>query len=374
MAHIEFDHVTKRYGDVVAVRDITVTVEDREFFCFFGPPSSGKSTLLRLLLGIEKPTEGEIRIDGKVVNAQSPAERNLAMVFQNLALFPHMSARDNLRFPLVERGVATNIIDERLGGIADKLHIGHLLGKRPAQLSGGERQRVAIGRALMREATAYLMDDPISALDARLREEMRVELKRLQREIGHTFIYVTHDQEEAMSVADRMAILEHGVIRQIDPPQLIYDRPHSRYVASIVGAPTMNFVAGEFDGSRGEFRSADGALKVALSGYCGEATEAVDLAFRPEDTVLGGADGMPARVVSVEPLGAFSIVIVDSGSQALKAMIKGQATPSTGDVVTVGVTPSRVAMFRHSDGRRLEADAHHPTINIKTAREETQPC
>jgi len=374
MAHIEFDHVTKRYGDVVAVRDITVTVEDREFFCFFGPPSSGKSTLLRLLLGIEKPTEGEIRIDGKVVNAQSPAERNLAMVFQNLALFPHMSARDNLRFPLVERGVATNIIDERLRGIADKLHIGRLLDKRPAQLSGGERQRVAIGRALMREATAYLMDDPISALDARLREEMRVELKRLQREIGHTFIYVTHDQEEAMSVADRMAILEHGVIRQIDPPQLIYDRPHSRYVASIVGAPAMNFVAGEFDGACGEFRSADGTLKVALPGYCDQASGAVDLAFRPEDTVLGGAQGMPARVVSVEPLGAFSIVIVDSGSQALKAMIKGQATPTTGDVVTVGVTPSRVAMFRHSDGRRLEADAHPPTINIKQARGETQPC
>jgi multiple sugar transport system ATP-binding protein len=374
MAHIEFDHVTKRYGDVVAVRDITVTVEDREFFCFFGPPSSGKSTLLRLLLGIEKPTEGEIRIDGKVVNAQSPAERNLAMVFQNLALFPHMSARDNLRFPLVERGVATNVIDERLGGIADKLHIGRLLDKRPAQLSGGERQRVAIGRALMREATAYLMDDPISALDARLREEMRVELKRLQREIGHTFIYVTHDQEEAMSVADRMAILEHGVIRQIDPPQLIYDRPQSRYVASIVGAPAMNFVAGEFDGTRGEFRSADGALKVALPGYCGEAAGAVDLAFRPEDTVLDGEEGMPARVVSVEPLGAFSIVIVDNGSQALKAMIRGQATPSTGDVVSVGVTLSRAAMFRHSDGRRLEADPHHPTINIKQTREETQPC
>jgi multiple sugar transport system ATP-binding protein len=374
MAHIEFDHVTKRYGDVVAVRDITVTVEDREFFCFFGPPSSGKSTLLRLLLGIEKPSDGEIRIDGKVVNARSPAERNLAMVFQNLALFPHMSARDNLRFPLVERGVAASIIGTRLDGIADKLHISHLLDKRPAQLSGGERQRVAIGRALMREATAYLMDDPISALDARLREEMRVELKRLQREIGHTFIYVTHDQEEAMSVADRMAILDHGAIRQIDPPQRIYDWPRSRYVASIVGAPTMNFVAGAFDGATGEFRSADGTLKVALAGRCDGGTEPVDLPFRPEDTVLGAETGVPARVVSVEPLGAFSIVIVDCGEQRLKAMVKGQATPATGEVVAVGVTSSRVALFRQSDGQRLELNAYRSAINIKQAREETQPC
>jgi multiple sugar transport system ATP-binding protein len=374
MAHIEFDHVTKYYGDVVAVRDIAVTVEDREFFCFFGPPSSGKSTLLRLLLGLEKPSDGEIRIDGKVVNARSPAERNLAMVFQNLALFPHMSARDNLRFPLVERGIAARVIEERLGGIADKLHIAHLLDKRPAQLSGGERQRVAIGRALMREATAYLMDDPISALDARLREEMRVELKRLQREIGHTFIYVTHDQEEAMSVADRMAILEHGVVRQIDAPQLIYDRPNSRYVASIVGSPTMNFVAGELNAEAGEFCSADGSLKIGLSGRFDGRTEAVDLAFRPEDTVLGAPAGMPARVISVEPLGAFSIVVVDGGSQRLKAMVKGQVVPATGDTTTVGVAPSRVALFRRSDGQRLEPNLNRPAINIKQTREETQPC
>jgi multiple sugar transport system ATP-binding protein len=377
MAQIEFDHVTKQYGDVVAVRDINVAIEDREFFCFFGPPSAGKSTLLRLLLGLEKPTDGEIRIDGKVVNAQSPAERNLAMVFQNLALFPHMSARENLRFPLLERGVAPSAIEERLGGIADKLHITHLLDKRPAQLSGGERQRVAIGRALMREATAYLMDDPISALDARLREEMRVELKRLQREIGHTFIYVTHDQEEAMSVADRMAILDHGSVRQIDAPQIIYDRPNSRYVASMVGSPTMNFLPGELDAAAGEFCSADGSLKVGLPGRFGGGVEAVDLAFRPEDTVLGAASGMTARVISVEPLGAFSIVVVESGSQRLKAMVKGQTVPKPGDDITVGVTPSRVALFRRSDGQRLDPDANRAANDVKQtreAREETQPC
>lgn len=359
MAQIEFDHVTKRYGDVVAVRDVTVTVADNEFFCFFGPPSSGKSTLLRLLLGLEKPTEGEIRIDGRPVNGLAPAARNLAMVFQNLALFPHMSARDNLRFPLVERGVALSVIETRLAEVAAKLHIAHLLDKHPAQLSGGERQRVAIGRALMRDAAAYLMDDPISALDARLREEMRVELKRLQREIGHTFIYVTHDQEEAMSVADRMAILEHGMLRQVDEPDAIYDRPVSRYVASIVGSPPMNFVPGEIDGATGEFRSDDGDLKLSLAGFGGSPTAvAVELGFRPEDAELAVGDGMQGRVVSVEPLGAFAIVVVDSGSRLLKAMIKGQQTPAVGEIVSVRVSPTRMAFFRRADGQRLDIGEH----------------
>jgi multiple sugar transport system ATP-binding protein len=373
MAHIEFDHVTKRYGDVVAVRDVTVTVEDGEFFCFFGPPSSGKTTLLRLLLGLEKPSEGEIRIDGRVVNDVPPADRNLAMVFQNLALFPHMSARDNLCFPLVERRVAANVIEQRLAAVAEKLHITPLLDKRPAQLSGGERQRVAIGRALMRDAVAYLMDDPISALDARLREEMRVELKRLQREIGHTFVYVTHDQEEAMSIADRMGILEHGAVRQIDAPQDIYDRPNSRYVASIIGSPPMNFVPGEIEGATGAFRSDDGNLKLSLSGCRGSASMAVELGFRPEDTELAATGGMPGQVVSVEPLGAFAIVVVRSGAHMLKAMRPGQKTPAVGDTVSVAVAPSRAAVFRRADGQRLDVGVEQVKHNCQQPVEETQP-
>src|ERR1700754_4725844 len=240
MAEIAFRNVSKRYGDTVAVEDVSFTVEDNEFFCFFGPPLSGKSTILKLILGLETPDEGEILIDGKPVNAVSPAARNVAMVFQNLALFPHMSARDNVRFPLVERKVPEAAIEKRVADVSAKLHIGHILHKPPAQLSGGERQRVAIARALVRDPVAYLMDDPISALDARLREETRVELKRIQRELGKTLVYVTHDQEEAMSVADRMAILDRGHIRQIDPPSTIYDRPASVYVARQLGSPVMN--------------------------------------------------------------------------------------------------------------------------------------
>ena len=203
----------------LAVDDASFTVDDNEFFCFFGPPLSGKSTILRLILGLETPDHGrnpDRRQAGQP--ACSPAERNVAMVFQNLALFPHMTARDNIRFPLVERKVPEAEIEARLADVAAKLHIGHILHKPPAQLSGGERQRVAIARALVRDPAAYLMDDPISALDARLREETRVELKRIQRELGKTLIYVTHDQEEAMSVADRMAILDNGRIRQVGAP------------------------------------------------------------------------------------------------------------------------------------------------------------
>jgi multiple sugar transport system ATP-binding protein len=232
--------------------------------------SSGRrlrqTTILRLMLGLETPDEGEILIGGKPVNAVSPAERNVAMVFQNLALFPHMSARDNMRFPLVERKVPPRRrYQPSVSSVAEKLHIGHILHKPPAQLSGGERQRVAIARALVRDPAAYLMDDPISALDARLREETRVELKRLQQELGHTLVYVTHDQEEAMSVADRMAILDGGVIRQVDTPRAIYDRPASRYVARLVGAPTINLLTGTVDTVNGRLTAASGVIRLPLA-------------------------------------------------------------------------------------------------------------
>lgn len=221
MASISFKNVTKRFGDTIAVNNVSFDIADNEFFCLFGPPLSGKTTILKLILGLEKPDEGEIQIDGKPVNHVSPARRNVAMVFQNLALFPHMTAEQNVRFPLAERRMAETDIAGRVADVAAKLHIGHILHKSPAQLSGGERQRVAIARALVRDPVAYLMDDPISALDARLREETRVELKRIQHKLGRTMVYVTHDQEEAMSVADRIAVFEAGSIRQIGAPSEI---------------------------------------------------------------------------------------------------------------------------------------------------------
>ncbi|TPJ19764.1 ABC transporter ATP-binding protein [Mesorhizobium sp. B2-7-2] len=351
MADIVFRNVTKRYGNTLAIDDASFTVNDNEFFCFFGPPLSGKSTILRLVLGLEQPDQGEILIGGKPVNSVSPAERNVAMVFQNLALFPHMSARDNIRFPLVERKVAEAEIEKRLADVAAKLHIGHILHKPPAQLSGGERQRVAIARALVRDPAAYLMDDPISALDARLREETRVELKRIQRELGKTLIYVTHDQEEAMSVADRMAILENGRIRQIGAPAEIYDRPASAYVARMLGSPMMNILPSVRGASGVE--AAEGTVRIADAKA---PAEAVEIGLRPEDIKVrpwmgnGTAEGRPARVFEVEPLGGYTVVTLAAGEARLRALLRGQPDIRPDAMVAISCEPGRVHYFGQDGG------------------------
>ncbi|WP_131113452.1 ABC transporter ATP-binding protein [Lichenihabitans psoromatis] len=351
MAEIAFHNVTKSFGEIVAVDNVSFTVETNEFFCFFGPPSSGKSTILRLMLGLETPDAGDILIDGKPVTMIGPAARNVAMVFQNLALFPHMTARDNIRFPLVERKVPEAQIAARLATVVEKLHIGHILHKPPAQLSGGERQRVAIARALVRDPVAYLMDDPLSALDARLREETRVELKRLQRDLGHTLIYVTHDQEEAMSVADRMAILDHGRVSQIGAPQDIYERPVNRYVASLVGAPTMNILHRDrrTDGSS---QAAGGAILLPVATLPDDASE---IGIRPEDLRVAAPDaptGASARVFEVEPLGGFTVVTIEAAGTLLKALMRGQPRVRVNDAVGITVDPRAVHAFA-SDGRAL---------------------
>lgn len=346
MAEITFRNVTKRYGETIAVEDASFIVEDNEFFCFFGPPLSGKSTILRLILGLETPDEGEILIGGRPVNGVSPAARNVAMVFQNLALFPHMTARDNVRFPLVERKLPEAQIEARVAEVAEKLHIGHILHKPPAQLSGGERQRVAIARALVRDPAAYLMDDPISALDARLREETRVELKRIQRELGKTLIYVTHDQEEAMSVADRMAILENGAISQIGTPVEIYDRPTNEYVARLLGSPMMNIVPAHRDAAGSAFEAAEGAIRLP-AGMVPE--ETANLGIRPENLKVtpwtDGAEGRPVKVFEVEPLGGHTVVTLQAGGRMLKALMRGQPQIAADSLVSLTCSPEQTHFF-----------------------------
>jgi multiple sugar transport system ATP-binding protein len=348
MAGISFRNVTKRYGKTVAVANASFDIQAGEFFCFFGPPLSGKSTILKLILGLETPDEGEILIGSQPVNRISPAARNVAMVFQNLALFPHMTAGDNVRFPLVERKVPEAKIRERVDQVADKLHIAHLLHKPPAQLSGGERQRVAIARALVRDPVAYLMDDPISALDARLREETRVELKRIQRELGQTLIYVTHDQEEAMSVADRMAIMEHGRIRQVGTPVEIYDAPVSRYVAQLLGAPMMNIITA----AGGEqLEIADGTIMVPG----GRAPSAVaGVGIRPEDLKVEPWSvqhaGKPARVFEVEPLGGYTVVTLEAGGEKLRALMRGQPDVALDSAVALSCSPDKMHFFDQAGG------------------------
>ena len=278
MAEIAFRNVCKRYGKIRALEDVSFTVKDNEFFCLFGPPLSGKTTILRILLGLEIPDSGEVLIDGKPANGISPGDRNIAMVFQNLALFPHMTARDNVAFPLVERHVAASEIEKRLREVAGKLHITHIMHKPPGQLSGGERQRVAIARALVRDPVACLMDDPISALDARLRESTRVELKRIQRDLGRTLIYVTHDQEEAMSVADTIAILVDGKIQQIGTPDDVYRKPANVAVARLLGSPAINLLP--LQRSEKIWQLADGALVMPANGLF---VAINSIGIRPED-------------------------------------------------------------------------------------------
>jgi multiple sugar transport system ATP-binding protein len=345
MAEVAFRNVTKLYGNKIALDDATFTVNDNEFFCFFGPPLSGKTTILRLILGLETPDDGEILINGRPVNGLSPAARNVAMVFQNLALFPHMSARDNVRFPLVERRSPEAEISKRLAVVSAKLHIGHILHKLPARLSGGERQRVAIARALVRDPAAFLMDDPLSALDARLREETRVELKRIQRELGKTLIYVTHDQEEAMSIADRMAILENGRIRQIGSPAEIYDQPTSAYVARLLGSPMINILAA--DPVTGGVEAANGAIRIVATGEF--PAGAAKIGIRPEDLKVEpwSADkpGRPVKVFGVEPLGGYTVVTIDTGREHLRALMRGQPDIRPDSIVALSCDAKRVCYF-----------------------------
>jgi len=355
LAKLELLSVSKRFGRLTAVNDVSLVIEDNELFCLFGPPACGKSTILRLFLGLEAPDAGKILIGGRDVTELPPADRDLAMVFQNLALFPHMSARENLAFPLVARRADPKYITTRVAQVAETLHITHLLDKVPAHLSGGERQRVAIGRALVREPKAYLMDEPISALDARLREEMRVELNRLQRQFNHTFVHVTHDQEEAMAVADRLCVMKDGQIEQLGTPQELYNTPNNRYVARQLGSPPINFISGSFDAASGLFEASAMPLAAVAVKAAGHGT--AWLGVRPEDLSIdakaGGAGSVPAEIYEVEPLGAITIVDVKVGEQILKAQLPGQPTFSEGEPVYLCFDLAKGHLFDSGSGRRL---------------------
>ena len=260
MASVTFDHVYKRFGDVVAVNDLNIHVEDKEFLVFVGPSGCGKTTSLRLLAGLEEISDGNILIGDRVVNDVPPKDRDIAMVFQSYALYPHMSVYDNMAFGLKLRKTPKSEIDRRVKEAADILDIGHLLDRKPKQLSGGQRQRVAVGRAIVREPAVFLFDQPQSNLDAKLRVQTRSQLTRLHQRLATTFIYVTHDQVEAMTMASRIAVMKDGVLQQIDTPQHLYDHPNNVFVAGFIGSPSMNF----FDATLTE---SDGKLEVNAGGF-----------------------------------------------------------------------------------------------------------
>ncbi len=283
MASVTFDHVYKRFGDVIAVNDLNIQVADKEFLVFVGPSGCGKTTSLRLLAGLEEISDGNIMIGDRVVNDVPPKDRDIAMVFQSYALYPHMSVYDNMAFGLKLRKTPKTDIDRRVKEAADILDIGHLLDRKPKQLSGGQRQRVAVGRAIVREPAVFLFDEPLSNLDAKLRVQTRAQLTRLHQRLQTTFIYVTHDQVEAMTMASRIAVMKDGLLQQIDSPKQLYDHPRNVFVAGFIGSPSMNF----FDATLVEN---NGKLEVNTGGFRLEVPEqkAKDWrAFKGREVIFG---------------------------------------------------------------------------------------
>ena len=288
MASVTFDHVYKRFGDVVAVDDMNIEIEDKEFLVLVGPSGCGKTTALRLLAGLEEISEGQIFIGERVVNDVAPKDRDIAMVFQSYALYPHMSVYDNMAFGLKLRKTPKDEIENSVQNAAGILGIKSLLDRKPRQLSGGQRQRVAVGRAIVREPSVFLFDEPLSNLDAKLRVQTRAEITKLHQQLATTFIYVTHDQVEAMTMATRIAVIQHGVIQQVDSPQKLYDHPDNVFVAGFIGSPAMNFFDAKVDRSNGRLMVASEAFNALVpeskaSKYQDYVGKQVVFGIRPED-------------------------------------------------------------------------------------------
>ncbi len=328
MAEVLLENVSKEYGQTFVVKNVNLRVADKEFLTLLGPSGSGKTTTMRLIAGLEKLTEGKVFIDGKLVNDLDPKDRDIAMVFQNYALYPHMSVYDNIAFPLVMRKVPRPEIDAKVKKTAQFLNILPLLKRKPKQLSGGEQQRVALGRSIVREPKVFIMDEPLSNLDAKLRLHMRTELKALQKKLGITTIYVTHDQVEAMTMADRIAIMNEGSIQQIAPPDAVYAHPSNEFVAGFIGSPPMNFIPcstlqkdGRFYLDSSSFLVDVTDLKEAIQGHA--SGPEVTLGVRPEDISLSFEkvpDAISGQVYVVEPLGAESIVDVKVDGLDIRAL------------------------------------------------------
>ena len=362
MSEVVLRDVRKSFDTVEIIHGVSLSVHDGEFVVFVGPSGCGKTTTLRLIAGFEEPDSGEIRIDGRVVNDLEPRDRGLGMVFQSHALFPHKTLFENMAFGLRLRKTPEDEIRRRVMDAAKLLRIDGMLDRRPAALSGGQRQRVAIGRAIVREPKVFLFDEPLSNLDAQLRNEMRSEIKRLHQRLGATIIYVTHDQVEAMTLADRIAVLSGGHRMQYDTPDAIYHRPATTFVAGFIGAPPMNLVDCRLDGDAGDL---GGGVRVPLASrsLAGAARgAALKLGVRPENLRLAraGADiALPAAVCLLEPLGAEVLVTLKLGAAEVVARCPAAFREPPGTPVTLYVDPSHVALFDAASGTALSAPSAH---------------
>ena len=351
---IRLERVTKRYrGGVEAVRDVTLHVQPGEFVVLVGPSGCGKSTLLRMIAGLEQITSGEIAIGGKRVNDVEPKDRNIAMVFQNYALYPHMTVYENMSYGLRIRRMPPAEIEQRVQRAAKILELGPYLQRRPRELSGGQRQRVAMGRAIVREPAAFLFDEPLSNLDAKLRVQMRLEIQKLHRELKTTSIFVTHDQVEAMTLADRMIVMNLGVVEQIGRPIDVYDDPASLFVAGFIGSPAMNFMPGKRVGDAVELGQ---GVRIQLPAELApRAKDAVTVGVRPEHLLTQGGAGptLNLKVDTVEALGADSLLHCVLDSSTLVVRVDGHETPAAGTAIAVQAMPGKTYFFDTDTGKRL---------------------
>jgi multiple sugar transport system ATP-binding protein len=360
VAQVRLEGVRKEFGKAVAVQDLSLTVHDREFLTLVGPSGCGKSTTLRMICGLERASAGEIFFDDKEVGYLPANKRDVSMVFQSYALYPHRTVAENIGFALRMMRVPKATIEQKVKSAAETLGIENLLDRKPRELSGGQRQRVALGRAIVRDAGAYLLDEPLSNLDAQLRVSMRAEIKRLHADLARTFIYVTHDQVEAMTMSDRIAVLKDGLLQQCAAPDEIYERPATRFVASFMGSPPMNFLSGELrdeDGTR-RFRSGDVAVDLPALPNLDEAK--VDIGIRPEHVKLSATpqDGyLPGKVFVAELLGADVLVTVEVGGALVKARVPTPFEVGLDAAVHVGIDPRKIHLFATADGRALRNGA-----------------
>jgi sn-glycerol 3-phosphate transport system ATP-binding protein len=350
MATVTLDAVRKSYGAREVVHGVSCAVADGELVVVVGPSGCGKSTLLRMVAGLETVSAGTVAIDGRVVNRVEPKDRDIAMVFQNYALYPHMSVYDNMAYGLRMRRMARAEITERVERAAAILQLAELLDRKPRQLSGGQRQRVAMGRAIVRDPKVFLFDEPLSNLDAKLRVQMRVEIKRLQQELGTTSLYVTHDQVEAMTLADRLVVMNAGNVDQIGPPLDLYERPATVFVAGFIGSPAMNLIGGHVDSGG----VAIGDLVLPLDGQAAEPGRKVTIGLRPENLELADDGPILVKTELLERLGADTIVHGRLGDgTTLTARAPGALALHLGEPIRLAIAPGHIHLFDTETGRRI---------------------
>jgi multiple sugar transport system ATP-binding protein len=354
VARVEIVQVTKRYRGVLAVDGVSLDVRDREFLVLLGPSGCGKSTLLKMVAGLEEISEGEVYIDDRLVNYVPPQDRDVAMVFQNYALYPHMTVFDNIAFPLKMQRTGRETIRERVTSVARILGLEELLGRRPEQLSGGQRQRVALGRAIIRDPKVFLMDEPLSNLDALLRVQTREELLRLHRRIQGTVIYVTHDQVEAMTMGDRVVVMKDGVVHQVGEPQMVYDQPGNTFVATFIGSPAMSMFRGQVQAEDGQTSFVAPAMRVPLPSRLSAALAdhdvpaEVTLGVRSEHVLVSTRpqpDAVEARVVLVEPVGSDMFISLAIGAAPCVARTEPRSDVDEGQTVWLTFVPERLHLF-----------------------------